>query len=352
MWRERRRRGFAPREPAGSVEDTTTQAFPAPPPVGRWARDVLGEGFEARTLPLDDDEEGEVVATIVRHTRTSKRPVSHAVLYLHGWSDYFFQSELAEYWTERGAAFYALDLRKYGRSLRVHQTAGFVESLSEYDDDIEAALEVIASEEGADTAVVVMGHSTGGLVAVLWADRHPGRLHALVLNAPWLELQGSAVARTLSQPVIEGLARFQPKAVLPLNDLGFYDRTLHAAHGGEWTWEPLWRPSPSFPVRAGWLSAVLNGHAQVAKGLTVDAPILMLASDRTVISPRWSEDMRSADIVLDVELLARRAILLGPTVTIARIAGAVHDVILSPPAIRAGAYAQIDRWARAYIDRE
>src|SRR5690625_3126698 len=129
MGRERRRRGLAPREPAGSVEDTTTHAFPDPPTVGRWARDVLGEGFEARTLPLDDDEEGEVVATIVRHTRTSKRPVPHAVLYLHGWSDYFFQSELAEYWTERGAAFYALDLRKYGRSLRVHQTAGFVESL-------------------------------------------------------------------------------------------------------------------------------------------------------------------------------------------------------------------------------
>ena len=40
------------------------------------------------------------------------------VLYVHGWSDYFFQKRLARFWTDQGARFYALDLRKYGRSLR------------------------------------------------------------------------------------------------------------------------------------------------------------------------------------------------------------------------------------------
>ncbi|MEG8036484.1 hypothetical protein QP157_14580 [Sphingomonas sp. LR61] len=46
------------------------------------------------------------------------------VLYVHGWSDYFFQREMAEHLEALGARFFALDLRKYGRSLLPHQTPG------------------------------------------------------------------------------------------------------------------------------------------------------------------------------------------------------------------------------------
>ncbi len=62
------------------------------------------------------------------------------VLYVHGWSDYFFQKRLARFWTDRGARFYALDLRKYGRSLRPGQTPGYIADLDTYDEDIAAAL--------------------------------------------------------------------------------------------------------------------------------------------------------------------------------------------------------------------
>ena len=37
---------------------------------------------------------------------------------MHGFADYFFQTPAADFWVERGYDFYALDLRKYGRSLR------------------------------------------------------------------------------------------------------------------------------------------------------------------------------------------------------------------------------------------
>jgi alpha-beta hydrolase superfamily lysophospholipase len=195
---------------------------------------------------------------------------------------------------------------------------------------------------------MLMGHSTGGLIASLWANRHPGRLHGLVLNSPWLELQGAALARHISAPAIARLARLQPKAPLPNIDPGYYARTLRAADGGEWTYEDAWRPVPSFPVRAGWLAAILAGHAEVARGLHIRVPVLMLASDRTVISPRWSEDMRAADVVLDVELLARRAVQLGPVVSVVRIAGGLHDLTLSPAPVRARLYAEISRWTAGY----
>ena len=59
-----------------------------------WAPDVLGAGFEQRTVELEPDDEGDVVVTVVRHVPPTDEPLrpARAVLYLHGWSDYFFQT--------------------------------------------------------------------------------------------------------------------------------------------------------------------------------------------------------------------------------------------------------------------
>src|SRR3569833_4685241 len=84
--------------------------------------DLLGADYESVRLTFEDDAEGEVVATLVRR----RAPGRKAVLYVHGFVDYFFQSHLADFYVERGYSFYALDLRKYGRSLLPHQTPFFV----------------------------------------------------------------------------------------------------------------------------------------------------------------------------------------------------------------------------------
>ena len=76
--------------------------------------DILGAGYEQATLDLPNDYEGQVVATLVR--KKAAEPTKKAVLYIHGFIDYFFQTEMAERFNEQGFDFYALDLRKYGRS--------------------------------------------------------------------------------------------------------------------------------------------------------------------------------------------------------------------------------------------
>lgn len=315
-----------------------------------WVPDVLGDGYEVTTLTLAPDDEGPVVASVVRYAPPTPEPLrpARAVLYLHGWSDYFFQTGLAEFWHARGVAFYALDLRKYGRSLRPHQTPGYVDDLSAYREDLAAALSVVRAEIGLHGRVMVMGHSTGGLVAALWAHHYPGTIDGLILNSPWLELQGSSVIRHLSGPAVGQLARFQPKAPLPNVDPGYYSRTLAVSSGGEWTFDEQWRPTPSFPVRAGWLRAIMTGHAQVARGLAISVPVLVLASARSLISPRWHDDMRRSDVVLEVDQIARRAVQLGPQVTVVRIDGGVHDLALSAQPARDRFYAEVDRWTAAY----
>lgn len=317
-------------------------------PTDGWAPDVLGQGFSQLTMTLPSDDEGDVVATLVAYRPDGWERRARAVVYLHGWSDYFFHTETAQFWHDQGAAFYAVDLRKYGRSLREWQTPGYTDSLAAYAADIQAALDVVHAEHGSHTSVMIMAHSTGGLVASLWAHYNPGKISGLILNSPWLELQGSSVVRTLSTPALQQLARFQPKAPLPNLDPGFYARVINKELGGEWEPDASWRPVPSFPVRAGWLSAVIAGHARVARRLDVTVPVLMLISTRSTILPRWSEEMRSSDSVLDVDVLARRAPYLGNNVTINRIEGGIHDLALSRRDVRAHYYDCIRQWTIGY----
>ncbi|WP_028245862.1 alpha/beta hydrolase [Pseudoclavibacter soli] len=330
-----------------------------------WQPDVLGPDFQALTLPLGVDAEGDVVATLVRHhpreTAAIIRRLPYPrhpreafegwdVLYVHGWNDYFFQAHVAQWFTERGARFYALDLRKYGRSLREGQTPGLITNLDEYDRDIEAALTAMARDTSAlaGRRLALFGHSTGGLVLSLWADRHPGRAQALLLNSPWLELQARAVGRQVLAPVLDLQTRVDPSFTLPSIDLGFYARTVSDEFDGEWHYNETWRRNRGFGVPSVWLSAVLAGHRRVAEGLDVQAPILTLLSSTSTLSSTWRESMRHSDCVINVEDVARRALRLGHEVTVTRVDDAVHDVFLSRRSVRDRAFAAIERWATGY----
>jgi alpha-beta hydrolase superfamily lysophospholipase len=292
--------------------------------------DVLGEPFTAETIDVGDDNEGPVVATLVK--RAAPSPTPRAVLYLHGFSDYFFHVHVAELFNELGYDFYALDLRKYGRSLLSHQTHGFCTDLTDYYPELDAAHARITERDGHDV-VVVVAHSTGGLIAPLWADarRREGRAmaDAFVLNSPWLDLQGSLLLRTIGTRAIDELGAWLPYQVVPRSVTEIYTEALHADRQGEWHYDLTLKPATGLPIRAGWLRAVRRGHRRLHRGIDVGAPVLVLASKRTSFSEEWSDDVASSDIVLDVEQIAGWAHRLGSHVTIARLDGAIHDVFLS-----------------------
>lgn len=332
-----------------------------------WSPDVLGDEFEQLTLPLGSDEEGEVVATLVRALPASRSPIRRLlhedpplndadVLYVHGWSDYFFQKRLARVFTARGARFYALDLRKYGRSLREGQTPGFVDDLATYDDDIAAALDAMGWQPTTgrhDRRLVLVGHSTGGLILTLWADRHPGVPSALILNSPWLEFQLPRYQRETIAPLVSLQARRHPLDRAPQIDFGFYARAQQESADPD---DPVevnlaWRPEQTMPVHAGWLHAILEGHARVDDGLAIDVPVCVLLSSRSARPFRWSDELTRADSVLIVNDVARAALKLGPVVTIVRIDGALHDVFLSRHDARDDAYRRLARWVDDTIGR-
>lgn len=369
--------------------------------MSEWRPDILGDGFECLDLDLGVDDEGPIVATLVRALPAPRgiwqrwfgqgRPLEDVdVLYVHGWSDYFFQRGLARFFTDRGARFFALDLRKYGRSLRHGQTPGYVEDLADYDLEIGLALAAMGhpieesraqpalggeADEGTDETVdggsahrtlgggraedpaaparslVLLGHSTGGLILSLWCDRHRGVADALVLNSPWLELQLSGSIRRALAPMVSLRARLNPyELAAPQLDLGFYAQAQQqlADPADPMTINLEWRPERTMPIRTGWLRAVLAGHARVSSGIDVGGPACVLLSTRSQFGLNWNDEMLRSDTVLDVDRVARAALRIGPSITVERIEGALHDVFLSATPVRDEAYRRLDRWLRGW----
>jgi alpha-beta hydrolase superfamily lysophospholipase len=309
--------------------------------------DILGEPYFVETFDLPPDDEGEVVATLV--SRRVPGGSARAVLHLHGFCDYFFQTVSADFWVSRGYDFYAIDLRKYGRSLRPHQTPNFATDLAEYHPELDRAYSIITERDGHDH-VVLSGHSTGGLVGPLWLDASEVPVAGVVLNAPWLDLNGSLLLRTAGTRAIDQVGARRPYQAIPRNVTGLYGRSLHRDHSGEWEFDVAWKPLESWPVFAGWLRAIRRGHAAVHRGLTGTAPTLVLSSDASVHPRAWEAAVDSCDIVLDVELMAKWVHKLSRHVTLVRVPGARHDVTLSREPVRKQVFDELGRWLDAYVD--
>jgi alpha-beta hydrolase superfamily lysophospholipase len=308
--------------------------------------DILGAPYERMTIQLPDDEQGPVVATLVR--RLAEKPSGRAVLYLHGWNDYFFQTHLADFYVDAGFHFYALDLRKYGRSLMPHQSPNFVHSISDYFPEIDEAMRVIRAD--GHGVVLLNGHSTGGLITPLWLHARGGdAVDGLFLNSPFFDINAPWLLRRPGATVVGGVATVRPYATMPQTLPGFYGRSLHADLDGEWVYDLAWKPIDSFPVYLGWLKAIRRGQRRLHEGLHITAPTLVACSDATYREKTWSEAAHDADSVLDVDHIVRWTPKLGSHITLVRIPGGKHDLTLSRPAARKQLFFELERWLSAYV---
>jgi alpha-beta hydrolase superfamily lysophospholipase len=309
--------------------------------------DVLGIPYEQRRLTLDPDNEGDIVATLVRLKAAG--PTRRAVLYVHGYIDYFFQTHLAEFFTERGYDFYALDLRKHGRSLLSHQTPNFCADVSDYYPEIDEAVRIVREEDGHDT-LLLNGHSTGGLVAALWADRVRGKglVQGLFLNSPFFEFNESWLVRHALTPLVNQVGRRTPLRKMP-QELGTtYGRSLHSSEHGEWTYDLAWKPLNGYGIFAGWVRAMSRAHKQVQRGLAIDVPVLVACSARSYRG-KFTEAAHHADSVLNVDHIVRYARGLGRDVTVVRVDGGKHDLTLSPKPARERLFTALDSWLGATL---
>lgn len=313
----------------------------------QWRADSIS-GYSQLTLQMRDDYAGAVMATLIRHDRTT--PSKRALLYVHGYNDYFFQAAMGDSIAQHGIDFYALDLRKYGRSILPHQDAFEVRNLREYYEELGAALKIIR-EEGAEE-VYLMAHSTGGLITSLYlADtKNQDSIRAFILNSPFFDFNFSKAEEKIVLPLLSASAGIAPSKVISgvSKSPELYAQSLLSRYHGPWDYDTHLKKDYGHPIRLGWLRAIRRGHKRVQRGLQLPMPILLMSSDKSIRAKgAWQEAFGKADLVLDVEDIQRYGKKLGPQVEAHRIPNGLHDLFLSSDS---AAYATVYRTLFTFLD--
>ena len=306
--------------------------------------DVLGSGYEQATLDFPDDYEGQVTATLVR--KKAQHATRKAVLYIHGFIDYFFQTEMAEQFNQHGFDFYALDLRKYGRSHLPHQKYYNVREIAEYDAEITQALDIIGAE-GHD-AVLLSGHSTGGLTTTLYAAHHPDHplIKALWVNSPFYDFNMNPIKKKLGLPNLSRVGKICPDLEFPSELNKWYVTSLHKNLKGEWYFNLEWKKTTYPWVRLSFVRAIFEAQKEIHQGVTLNVPALVMHSDQSKNPKKWHKNVQTSDVILDVKHIDKYARKIKGDVTISEVKNGVHDLILSEKSVREHVYQQLFAWLK------
>lgn len=314
------------------------------PAVAQWIPDILGDGYEMRYVSQPDDYSGKVRSTIVR--KLSRCGGRRGVLYVHGFNDYFFQKEMGDRFVDSCYNFYAVDLRKYGRSLIEGQKAFQVRDMHEYFADIDSAVMCMKCD-GIDE-IVLMGHSTGGLTTSLYMNENPpAEIKALVLNSPFLDWNQSKFQERILIPVVDCIGGLLPGIGISQGDSRAYSESLLKKYGGEWDYDTSLKYEVSPDVDTGWIRAIDQAQAIIQNDPFIKVPVLLMHSDRTAKAGDAPEVYSVSDAVLDVGDISRYGRRLGPLVTEITVKGGLHDLVLSKSEVRNALYDYMFRWLSA-----
>lgn len=319
-----------------------------------WAPDSALPGFEALTMAFPDDYDGPVTATLVRRRSAAARlsspksPAGRAVLYIHGFIDYFYQAHMADAYNAHGFDFYALDLRKSGRSMLPRQRPYFCLDLREHFAEVDAAIDIIRAESPG-ARLLLNGHSAGGLLAALYAAEGARRaqIDAIFLNSPFFGFKVDPLTKAIS-PLMAALGRVLPNlGVGGLSPL--YGQSIHRSGRGEWDFDTRMKPLMGPRPRLAWVGAIYRAQRVIKAGLRIPQPILLMHAARSGGGATWNASFTNSDCVLDVADMRRYGPGLGDNVTLVSIEDGMHDLVLSPAPVRARVFDALFVWAERHL---
>lgn len=294
------------------------------------------------SIVLLDDYQGKAQATLVEMPATESS--TRAVLYIHGYIDYFFQYHMAEQFNVSGFNFYAVDLRKYGRSILRGQRPYYCRSVSEYYPEIDAAIDIICTRGNSD--ITLLGHSTGGLLSSLYCTQGTKRqyINRLILNSPFFEFNTYWFKRRIAIPLSGIVSRLFPYAH-KTNELSpHYFSSVHSSEHGEWDFDQRLKPKDGVPLYFAWLGAIFWAQHRLRKGLSISIPILVMHSTHSWWGKQWDKQATASDSVLNVRHIVKYAPRLGKNVTLQSIDDGLHDLVLSKKEVRERVLADMIGW--------
>lgn len=302
----------------------------------------LKDDYTSQNIKLNSDYEGKVKAVLIASKNNTGDRKS--VLYLHGYVDYFFHPHLGEKFNQNNFDFFALDLRKHGRSLMKHQHPNYCRNIEEYFEEISIAIRMIKS---GIKPVFLLAHSTGGLTASCYMNygKEKDLINGLILNSPFLDFNQSKIEKSLSQFLAKLISKFSNYAKIEGALSPAYAQSVHKDHYGEWEFNLDWKPIKGFPTYFKWIDAIARAQKRLKKS-NIQVPTLIMHSSGSVKTKKYSKEAMNNDIVLNIEDIKRVGEKLGDKVTMMQIDNAQHDIFLSPKPVRDIGFDKMFSWLR------
>ncbi len=307
--------------------------------------EAIDTNFNLEIIPLKDDYEGKVIATLIKSKANTGNRKS--VLYIHGFVDYFFHPHVAKKFNDNGFDFYALDLRKCGRSLLPHQHAHYCKSLDEYNEEISYSIKEVCKTSG--QKVILLGHSTGGLIVSRYANdgAEKNLVSGLILNSPFLEMNTPKIELDGLKFVHKWLMKLLPPYAIAQKHMPeAYVKSIHKNYNGEWDFNLNWKPVLGFPAYFIWLKNIIDNQDKLKASSNIQVPVLLMHSSKSFLPKKNSTGVDTADIILNVEHMKQIGPKLGSKVKLLEVKDAMHDVFLSKEPARNYAFDKMFEWLK------
>jgi alpha-beta hydrolase superfamily lysophospholipase len=132
---------------------------------------------------MEGSFEGARSARIYYQSWTPPQKVKAILVIAHGIGEHGGRyTRVADYFMKRNLAVWACDFRGHGRS---DGKRGHVDNFDDYLADLGQMIR-IARDHSPGVKVFLLGHSLGGLIATLYAEKHAGDLDGLIASGPAL----------------------------------------------------------------------------------------------------------------------------------------------------------------------
>jgi alpha-beta hydrolase superfamily lysophospholipase len=295
-----------------------------------------------KTLPLKTSHHE---ATLIYQTVPD---ASKAILYIHGFNDYFFNEAFAQKFIENGYSFFAIDLHHYGRNLTPNSKPYYFQDIKEFDEEISLAIRTIKKDFNIQH-LTLYGYSQGALIATLYAYNY-NTIDRLILDSAFFDFYFDPWIENIALPVVAFLGKWFPTFKISSTSPNVFAQSLHQSFNGEWEFDlNLKSTHTNAPIYLGWIHAIYEAQQIIHNKIDLNIPVLSVYSNVSYKEDSPKEWHFKGDIVLDVKDIKRYSNHLNANASLTAhkvILDAMHGVTFSKELVRQKAYDEIFNWLK------